>query len=73
MVYKSNFGGSMGKHGWFFFGAVAVLVSLFSLNVHASQEPESVPGEYVVKLRAQVGMFSAGAMAHEMGGEIIDR
>lgn len=59
----------MGNHGRFFSWLVILLISSGSVVCFA-QAHEAVPGEYVVKFKNQVGMFTASAMANSMHGEI---
>lgn len=61
----------MKNHGRFFSWLIVFAIILGVSGVSfANSNVEAVPGEYVVKLRGNVGMFSAASMANMVDGEI---
>lgn len=51
---------------------IAVLAAVFTLQgVSASELPEAVPGEYVVKLKSSVGLLSLDMVANILNADVI--
>ena len=57
----------------FVFISVAVSMGALAKQSHQKPSPESVPGQYVVELKAPVASFESSSIQHALGGVIVQR